>query len=81
MNHYAVKLVSLALQIANSRATEPSSLAGIAVLTQVAKTYFPEIGIILDTVGGASAAGAIFKAEKGVSIENSDPGNSLPRVE
>jgi hypothetical protein len=81
MHHYAIKLASFALQIAHSRATEPSSLAGIAVLTQVAKTYFPEIGIILDTVGGGSALGAIFKAEKGVSIENPDPGSNLPRVE
>lgn len=85
MNPVAMKLVlrivAFALWLAKSRAMESSSLAGIAMLTQIAKAYFPEIGIILDTVGGGSAIGAVFKAEKGEANENSDPDGSIPRVE
>lgn len=70
MGRIGFRLAALALTIARSRATEPSSLAGIAVLAQLAKTYFPEIGTILDTVSGGTALGAIFKAEKGNKNEN-----------
>jgi hypothetical protein len=81
MNTVALRIAAFALSLAKSRATEPSSLAGIAVLTQVAKSYFPEIGIILDTVGGGAALGAVFTAEKGAKNEIPDVVPDLPRIE
>jgi len=72
MNPILLRIIPLALHVIRTRTTEPSTLAGLAILTQIAKTYFPELGILLDIAGGSAAGGAIVVSEKGVAHEKAE---------